>query len=796
MRQSLSNLKESFVKRLKRSHHNDTSSSAASDESQAAQSLDAPLQTASEATPFTRNGDLWDLAFSMVQKRESELMLAYEEYLSSLPGDAAVDANLSIPDFVKSVVDRAIQDREEKKWHVSLLGTDVEVRKQAERLVKLLLWSDPIVKSAVSSQPYAALAWSGVSILLPLVTGSVTQNEAMLKGFNSIGDVQIYWRICEESHLSPSNGPPHQQFNENLARLYSYIIEYQARVICHLSKWQLSRAWSGISSPGEWDAQIQQINRLDEECRNILGVLNADRIDKQWKEQLAKMQESQTLLDNIYQTLRESGRESRKTYEDKRATDLLRDLASDYKGHKDFNPSRVQGTCEWFFSDQRFRDWRNGEGPRLLWVSAGPGCGKSVLSKALIDERRLTTSVTTSTVCYFFFKDGDEGRMYAHNALCAILHQLFTGDLTGKLIEQALTSHRNFGKTLTETFSELWEILLRCAKSYDSGEIICLIDALDECHAASQMKLIKKLEDLSKETPSKLKFLITSRPYDDIVSSFQKLPRDTAYARFDGDDKSGEIGNEINLVIDARVDEIAQDFREKDRRLIANRLKSMENRTYLWLYLTIDIIKKSPSEYGRRVDIETLLSSLPAEVSDAYEKILDKSKKKDHTKALLQILLAATRPLTLEEANYALTLATKEHPYDSLEALENELWPMGTFQDHAKNLCGLFISVQKNQLSFIHQTAREFLLSSRRQGNWQGRFTMPKSHSTLSSACLRYLLLPDLPVPQINDDGTHDAATHPLLRYAAEYWPLHHSLQDAADASLSWKDVRKVCCAS
>lgn len=168
MRQSLSNLKESFVKRLKRSHHNDTSSSAASDEPQAAQSLDAPLQTASEATPFTRNGDLWDLAFSMVQKRESELMLAYEEYLSSLPGDAAVDANLSIPDFVKSVVDRAIQDREEKKWHVSLLGTDVEVRKQAERLVKLLLWSDPIVKSAVSSQPYAALAWSGVSILLPV----------------------------------------------------------------------------------------------------------------------------------------------------------------------------------------------------------------------------------------------------------------------------------------------------------------------------------------------------------------------------------------------------------------------------------------------------------------------------------------------------------------------------------------------------------------------------------------------------------------------------------------------------
>jgi hypothetical protein len=65
-------------------------------------------------------------------------------------------------------------------------------------------------------------------------------------------------------------------------------------------------------------------------------------------------------------------------------------------------------------------------------VSAGPGCGKSVLSRCLIDEGQLTTNDTiitithgtpgtpsaissstdtTSTVCYFFFKDGGDGRM-------------------------------------------------------------------------------------------------------------------------------------------------------------------------------------------------------------------------------------------------------------------------------------------------------------------------------------------------------------------------------------------------
>jgi len=38
---------------------------------------------------------------------------------------------------------------------------------------------------------------------------------------------------------------------------------------------------------------------------------------------------------------------------------------------------------------------------RLLWVSAGPGCGKSVLSRSLIDERRVCTNAMASTVCYF-----------------------------------------------------------------------------------------------------------------------------------------------------------------------------------------------------------------------------------------------------------------------------------------------------------------------------------------------------------------------------------------------------------
>ncbi|KAL6805396.1 ankyrin repeat-containing domain protein [Trichoderma sp. SZMC 28012] len=750
---------------------------------------------AERSASLTRTGDdTWALAFEMARERENKLMLAYEQYLSSLQGDSAACGDISTPEFIKSVVERAIEDRERKRWRVSLLGTDIEVRAQAERLTKFLLWSESIVTAAVSNQPHAALAWSGVSLLLPLITRGFTQNEAMLKGFNWIGDVQMYWRICEETcPLSQNN----LSYQEHLAKLYSYIIEYQARVICHLSKHLLSRGWNDIINTDEWNEKIQDIRQLDDECRNLLHITNADRIEKIWKQQLLEMQESRVFLDKIHNTLLESGAEAKKSYEDQKERALLQALASDYEGHKDFNPRKVEGTCEWFFADERFCNWRSSGASSLLWVSAGPGCGKSVLSRSLIDERRLSTNITTSTVCYFFFKDGDDSRKYAHNALCALLHQLFIHDSTGSLVAQALPSHKDFGDTLSHNFSELWKILVQCASLLNTREIICVIDALDECQEDSRKIFISELQQFyqSPAVSSKLKFLITSRPYDTIEASFKKLSGATSYLRFDGDDKSAEISHEINLVIDFTVNEIAQDFTEKDRRLISDRLKSMEHRTYLWLYLTLDVINKSPSEYGRRIDVEALLSSLPSEVSEAYEKILARSKRQDYTEALLHILLAATRPLTLDEANFALTVATAKQRFESHAALKDEAWPSAKFKDDVKNLCGLFIRVDDGKLSFIHQTARDFLTHRQSQGEWQGRFNdMLKSHSIMSSVCIEYLLL----LPRVSIKGVPISSNgagcqpFPLFSYAAKSWPLHFRSQEAVEAS-SWEGALTLC---
>ncbi|KAI3317871.1 hypothetical protein HD806DRAFT_355125 [Xylariaceae sp. AK1471] len=749
--------------------------------------------TASDVvSPPSLDVDPWNQAYEKVQGREPELMEDYKKHLASLQKDAAAHADLSTPRSVECIMEQLLKDREKKQWRVSLLGKDIKIREQAERLAKFLLWSDPIVKNALSAQPYAALAWSGVSLLLPLLTSGTTQNEAMLKGFNSIGDLQIYWRICEETYLRSDNRKHYQDLIEPLVELYSQVIEYQARVICHLSRAQLSRAWKTVADCDDWDEMAKYIDEKSTRLKECISPLEEGVIVERWNCELQEMQKSRTILHEIRRTLEDGGRQTQRNYEDQKERDLLQDLASDYEGYKNFNPRKVEGTCEWFFNDDRFRKWRDSSTSSLLWVSAGPGCGKSVLSRALIDERRLSMNITTSTVCYFFFKDGDERRMHSTNALCAILHQLLTQDPSGSLIGNALPSHKSYGKALAQNFSELWRIMVGCAGSSDTGEVVCILDALDECEKNSREQLIDKLKEFYREqhnvSKSKLKFLITSRPYDDLEADFGEFPASN-YLRFEGDDKSADISREINLVIDERVNKIASNLTAEDRRKLSDRLKSMENRTYLWLYLIFDTIKEKLSLYRKLSSMEALLSDIPSRVSEAYEKILSRSQDEAQTEILLRIVLAAVRPLTLDEANIALTLAMKEDRFPSCAALESDLWPKDDFKSIVQNLCGLFINVYDSKLSFIHQTAREFLTYSERRGKWEGRLNMSKSHSTISLVCLHYLLLPDLRSVQESPDDQER-----LFRpYAAVHWPLHYCSQEDVFADQSRKDARMLC---
>jgi hypothetical protein len=97
---------------------------------------------------------------------------------------------------------------------------------------------------------------------------------------------------------------------------------------------------------------------------------------------------------------------------------------SNYEEQKNINPRKAEGTCLWALRSPEYTRWSESSCNDLLWVSADPGCGKSVLSRSIIEDY-LEDSCSDVKICYFFFKDNDEQNRL-DKALCSVLHQLFS----------------------------------------------------------------------------------------------------------------------------------------------------------------------------------------------------------------------------------------------------------------------------------------------------------------------------------------------------------------------------------
>ncbi|KAL9023532.1 MAG: hypothetical protein Q9196_007145, partial [Gyalolechia fulgens] len=372
-------------------------------------------------------------------------------------------------------------------------------------------------------------------------------------------------------------------------------------------------------------------------------------------------------------------------YENSKARDCHRTFkTSDYESLKNLNPDRLDGTCEWVFKHPSYREWYHNEYDDLLWISADPGCGKSVLAKSLID-RDLSES-QAHRVCYFFFKDNaDQDSLTL--ALCALIHQLLT-DQPG-LIQHAIPSWERAGQNVPREADELWRILLSASRDEKAGRTICVLDALDECRDNDRNRLITMLADFSRNRSTdplrgRVKFLVTSRPYEWIQDQFQDTLRFWPSIRLRGEEENDQIRQEIDLVIQEKVEKLARDLKfgasTKDR--LKRDLLAMKHRTYLWLYLAIEGVRE---QYRKsfRPHKESIIS-LPTTVEDAYEKILERGavRNKDNVYRILRIVVGARRPLTVGEMAVALGVDTS--PSSELE-LDIETTYLET---HLPHWCG------------------------------------------------------------------------------------------------------------
>ena len=461
----------------------------------------------------------------------------------------------------------------------------------------------------------------------------------------------------------------------------------------------------------------------------------------------------------------------------------------DYESHRLRNPARAPGTCEWVFRHPKYQQWREARGPSLLWISADPGCGKSVLASFLVDEFRSTSSQATipTTVCFFFFKDDSDEQNKATLALDSLAHQIFRQNSC--VINYALQELQAKGVGFTQEFHTMWNVVRAAVTDSRCSNVLCVLDALDECEESSRRLLMKVLVDFFKiqgaGRDSRLKVIVTGRPYASLERGFMSLPS----IRLRAEDDDTRPVEDVRLYVSHRAQRIVESLHIHDAGRVdalVKTLASKADQSFIWVSLILDQLELSVE--GTEGEFVEIMNNLPNSLNDTYEKMLRHSPNTEKAKKILRVVVAASRPLTLEEMNIALALRPDSDTLAALDLLPNP-------ESSLKQLCGLLVRVFKSRLYLVHQTAREFLCTGgeiESSDCWKHSIGKVASQAELCKICVDYLMLKNFQIYPIEmDEEIEQSETiafnqrpirrflktcydkHPFFQYATCNW-VHH----------------------
>ena len=710
-------------------------------------------------------GDLWDAAYIELRNSNSALVDRFEEIL--LSEDSATHEVTPREDQLSRIVEAKLVLMKQKEWALRFAGKSVKVRKLVERLVTVVQMTRESLNVVANIDPiHFGLPVAAICSLIPvspkvsyvlgfgananvhqLMVNDSQQRTSALEGLSYIADVICRFTEVEKLYLGDKGSKDTKALVIEVVKLYRRVLEFQARAICQFDRSTAHQFARNLVEADGWKQQLEQIKSCEAACEKTRALL-------QWKQQQQGMELLENTLKLLEVRIQQRGdkllAELDASREEEKESECLAALRTvEYESDKTRIADRVPGTCEWFLSHDKYQSWLKKTHSRLLWVTADPGCGKSVLSKFLVDSYIESAKVDPASVCYFFFRDGSENNQDGTNALCALLHQLLQQKQT--LLRHALPEFKDNKEKLSGLFETLWSIFLKAATDSEAGKIICVLDALDECGERTRRPLLNHIGGFFSNPPASatVKFIITSRPYRAIEDTLWDTYPNAPSVRLMGESERemSTIQKEISLVIDDKV----QRFRERRQhnvidddthKAILKQLARTENRTYLWVSLIFPELDKNV--WSSRAKLLQIIKTIPSTVKEAYERILSFSKDPMNARRLLHFVLAAQEPLTLRQMNIALAITE-----NCASAGDLELEPESTFQATVRELCGLFISISDSKIYLIHQTAKEFLLASSpkpipiqdTKNVWEGSMDLSASHFELAKTCLQYLHL-------------------------------------------------------
>ncbi|KAL2796248.1 hypothetical protein BJX66DRAFT_336262 [Aspergillus keveii] len=187
------------------------------------------------------------------------------------------------------------------------------------------------------------------------------------------------------------------------------------------------------------------------------------------------------------------------------------DPADDRAKHISFKGNPVRSIFTWITDGKAYKTWVDrGTGSRLLWISGGPGMGKTMLAIFLSEELKQIAD-DNGLVLYYFCEGRDPKRNCTINILRGLIYTLV--QQRPALIKHLLPDYEVRSDALfeTEAIEPLWRILINMIRDPTTGPVYCIIDGIDECASTS----LTHLEHILKKLAGFYHLQITRKPSGD-----------------------------------------------------------------------------------------------------------------------------------------------------------------------------------------------------------------------------------------------------------------------------------------
>lgn len=123
-----------------------------------------------------RISELWNDAYNDLRVKEKSLVNDYEATLSgsltTMIGSSVVLSGKRIErqNQMQTILKSKVAEVEKEMWELKFGSVDVPVKDLQKPVVATIEWVKSYIDTAVGTNPYASIAWAGVSLLLPVST--------------------------------------------------------------------------------------------------------------------------------------------------------------------------------------------------------------------------------------------------------------------------------------------------------------------------------------------------------------------------------------------------------------------------------------------------------------------------------------------------------------------------------------------------------------------------------------------------------------------------------------------------